>query len=672
MVSKINLITILIVWFICNASLGQTLSWEYIPKNTSLGLCVSSSECDSLTFCYGLKYTPSVSGKITSYTLGFQGNCPGGGTPYLPALSGSCIMADNTDFINGCGTPTNMFLLQASGNSGNDTVYQGQPIFIHQICFEVNPTDTLIILEDIITQLTLSIDSLVNNQPITEVLTFSPFEINYEVCDSTCLTNQYCSFNFDVSNPGFNIDTLPGGSIANAESFDNSSPFAQGFDIWDEVGENCRISGGMNDMLMTFSVINTQDVNSNIFIDSLAGPMHRIIQNARGISGEIPFNINDQNESSSGDIRGYAVEVAFAAHIDIIADQISVLLDSINSKGEVFESAYLVFLDENLMPYSSITHHGYFDGEADLTGDCDTTLAATVYTASAPGVFFADNSLVVSLANPCEPANGVDGPSNVVTVNARYQTGLDSMDKIGGFRIVVFGEDVAAADSLDMGVLVSPDDGLRANRKTKTAGLINSALKGFTVTGCVFNAAPTPVTWSNLEAEQKNHEVELTWSTASELNNDFFSIEWSTDGIHFYKIGQVSSKGNSTRPNEYMFMHLNPQSGINYYKIRQTDYDGKYAYSRTVKVLINKSESNASFVIHPNPTGSELNVLVKENYSNENKTMEWFNPKGQLIKTIILDQNVSHRIDVTDLAAGPYILMMKSNQNVEVKKFIKM
>ncbi|MFZ1558313.1 MAG: T9SS type A sorting domain-containing protein, partial [Saprospiraceae bacterium] len=145
---------------------------------------------------------------------------------------------------------------------------------------------------------------------------------------------------------------------------------------------------------------------------------------------------------------------------------------------------------------------------------------------------------------------------------------------------------------------------------------------------------------------------------------------WSTDGKHYYEIGQISSKGNGSKFNEYKFIHLNPASGINYYKIRQTDFDGNYTYSSTVKVMVNKSAS--SFDIFPNPTGNELNVLIKENYNNENITLEWYNPKGQLIKTTILDQNISLPVDVTDLAAGPYILMLKSKQNIKVVKFIKL
>jgi hypothetical protein len=147
-------------------------------------------------------------------------------------------------------------------------------------------------------------------------------------------------------------------------------------------------------------------------------------------------------------------------------------------------------------------------------------------------------------------------------------------------------------------------------------------------------------------------------------------VEWSTDGKHYYEIGQISSKGNGSKFNEYIFIHQNPSSGINYYKIRQTDFDGNYTFSSTVKVFVIKSAS--SFDIFPNPTGNELNVLIKEDYNNENITLEWYNPKGQLIKTSKLDQNISHPVDVTDLAAGPYFLMMKSNQNVEVRRCVKL
>jgi len=663
MLSKINLIAILIVSLFSNVCISQSLTWEYIPKNSSLGACTSSSDCNNGTFCYGLKYTPAVSGRITSYTLGFQGNCPGGGSPYLPVLSGSCVMTDNTDFINGCGTPTNMFLLQASGNSGNNiTISQGQPIYLHRICFEVNVSDIINIEEDIITQLTVSVDSLINNNPITEVLSFSPFEIKYD--------DQTCNINFDVSNPWINVTSLPDGSIVNSESLVNSSPFDQSFDIWDEVAGNCQIPGGIDDILLTFSIINTRDINHNYVIDSLAGPMFRILQNSRGISGEIPFNINAQNESSSGDIRGYEVEVTFASHIGILADQISVHLDSINSMGKVFESAYLVFLDENLIPYSNITHHGFFGGETDLTGNCDNTSTSQVYTSSTPGVFFAKDVSVVSLADPCQPVNGVDGTYDNVSVNAMLHAGLNSMARIGGFKLVVFGEDVGAPDAIDTGVSMVPDDGVRANRKTNTAGIIRSTIKGFTVTGCVFNNSPLQVDWISLEANQKSHEVELIWTTAGELNIDFFDIEWSTDGIHFYKIGQEHSIGNGLKLNEYKFIHMHPVVGINYYKIRQTDIEGQYTYSSIVKVLVNNAPT--LFDIFPNPTGNELNIILNGSLNNEKIILEWFNTKGQLIKSTILDQNISYPVDVTDLAAGPYILMLKSIQHLEVIKFIKL
>src|SRR4030095_3463052 len=68
----------------------------------------------------------------------------------------------------------------------------------------------------------------------------------------------------------------------------------------------------------------------------------------------------------------------------------------------------------------------------------------------------------------------------------------------------------------------------------------------------------------------------LTWTTASEQNNRQFDVELSRNGINFDVIGTVASKGNSIADQHYEFLHVKPQPGVSYYRLKQIDHDGKY------------------------------------------------------------------------------------------------
>jgi choice-of-anchor B domain-containing protein len=118
-------------------------------------------------------------------------------------------------------------------------------------------------------------------------------------------------------------------------------------------------------------------------------------------------------------------------------------------------------------------------------------------------------------------------------------------------------------------------------------------------------AAPLPVEWGGLEAQQQSNQTLLKWITYSEQNNALFEVERSADGIQFKTLGQVVPAGNSGVPNDYFFTDRLPLPGLNYYRIRQTDYDGKFSFSETVSVTFeNNSRQPRVFpsLIHPGET----------------------------------------------------------------------
>ncbi|NQX97469.1 MAG: T9SS type A sorting domain-containing protein, partial [Flavobacteriales bacterium] len=104
--------------------------------------------------------------------------------------------------------------------------------------------------------------------------------------------------------------------------------------------------------------------------------------------------------------------------------------------------------------------------------------------------------------------------------------------------------------------------------------------------------------------EGYNH---LYWITATEINNDHFEIEKSIDGVLFHKIGSTNGSGNSLSQLSYEFNDNNPSLGINYYRLRQVDFDGKFKYSNVISI---KQSYGAEISIFPNPTQGKLNLNV--------------------------------------------------------------
>jgi hypothetical protein len=76
----------------------------------------------------------------------------------------------------------------------------------------------------------------------------------------------------------------------------------------------------------------------------------------------------------------------------------------------------------------------------------------------------------------------------------------------------------------------------------------------------------------------------LSWTTESEHNNDYFNIEKTLDGNIFENIGYIKGAGNSTQSTTYSFTDYNSNGDINYYRLKQTDYDGKFIYSDLISI----------------------------------------------------------------------------------------
>ncbi len=140
---------------------------------------------------------------------------------------------------------------------------------------------------------------------------------------------------------------------------------------------------------------------------------------------------------------------------------------------------------------------------------------------------------------------------------------------------------------------------------TVTSDLLSS-FSPFTF-GSKFDDFSLPVTWLSFNAVKNENSVELKWITASEYNNNFFNVERSKDGNNFEDIAKIKASGNSSNTNEYLFVDQKPYKGISYYRIKQTDLNGKYTYSQTLSVNF---EGLEIIELYPNPTSNSLNLQI--------------------------------------------------------------
>jgi hypothetical protein len=176
---------------------------------------------------------------------------------------------------------------------------------------------------------------------------------------------------------------------------------------------------------------------------------------------------------------------------------------------------------------------------------------------------------------------------------------------------------------------------------------------------------PLPVTFTHIEAVKRDNVSEITWGTALEINNVGFYVERSNDGKTFFPIGFQNSKatnGNSNAVLEYSFTDTKPFAGINYYRLKQMDKDGKTAYSKIVDVAFD----NAQHVkVYPNPATNMVTVDAASI-----KAIELYNVLGQTVNAPVTFGSSSHNINTSALAKGTYTLRIVTDNGTTTQKLI--
>jgi hypothetical protein len=182
-----------------------------------------------------------------------------------------------------------------------------------------------------------------------------------------------------------------------------------------------------------------------------------------------------------------------------------------------------------------------------------------------------------------------------------------------------------------------------------------------------------PVELASFRATSINDDfIRLDWTTLTEVNNDGFEIQRSANGIDFETIGWVNGNGNSTAKNDYSSNDFEAASGVNYYRLKQIDFDGQFEYSKIVSARMGADASISSLSVYPNPTKGDLFVEIEaDNQSFGN--IKIYNHMGQQVgnaKHHIVAGKNKLMVNTQNLISGTYLIMVESNEKIITTKFV--
>lgn len=260
--------------------------------------------------------------------------------------------------------------------------------------------------------------------------------------------------------------------------------------------------------------------------------------------------------------------------------------------------------------------------------------------------------------------------------DAEYAANPDNTDLTKGFEFKILKTALGLSATLEeptnfqLFICYIADDGKLTNQFLTHA---NSAALDYGYGAVNFNADTNvnaifidtnmvyvlPITLTTFFTEVANNSIQLQWQTATELNNDYFEIQHSDGGMQWNTLATVKGAGNSSKVLDYNFTDYNPVLGINYYRLKQVDYNGDYTFSKIKSAVYT---SNTTTLLFPNPVGEylELNSSVA--------LIQIFNVSGKMV----LESNAENgKVDVSELSSGTYFIKIISGENYSSTIFIK-
>ncbi|WP_370087548.1 hypothetical protein [Ekhidna sp.] len=180
---------------------------------------------------------------------------------------------------------------------------------------------------------------------------------------------------------------------------------------------------------------------------------------------------------------------------------------------------------------------------------------------------------------------------------------------------------------------------------------------------------PLPVTMLFFRGEKLNNKILLHWATASEVNNDFFELELSKDGITWSKVANIPGNGNSNSRIDYYYYVVKPINS-SYYRLKQVDFDGQFEHHEVILIEGEEVIPMRRIIIHPNPvsTGEIVTIELQNNYEQiVNVTLNSLN--GAVISKLQKNGSDGYKIPELQKSNGQvYLIIIETTERFYAQK----
>ena len=180
--------------------------------------------------------------------------------------------------------------------------------------------------------------------------------------------------------------------------------------------------------------------------------------------------------------------------------------------------------------------------------------------------------------------------------------------------------------------------------------------------GTISSGSPLPVELTRFDAAAKGQNVNVSWATASEKNNDHFDVQRSATGSSYETIGSVQGQGNSTSAHDYAFVDSRPLAGLSYYRLRQVDTDGSSDFSPVATV---QSAAGQKAIAFPNPSTGTITLPALDGPIH----YRIYNNVGQTLLSGLAIGN--EQFDITKIPRGTFFLELTSQSGRTTQRLMR-
>ncbi len=182
---------------------------------------------------------------------------------------------------------------------------------------------------------------------------------------------------------------------------------------------------------------------------------------------------------------------------------------------------------------------------------------------------------------------------------------------------------------------------------------------------CTGSGCSLPIDLLSFDAIYNNGFVYLQWTTATELDNDFFTVERLAQNDKWLIVAELDGAGTSSAVRHYQHVDRKPPHGTQYYRLKQTDFDGSFTYSSIISA--NSLSGNFKLTYYPNPVHDKFYIEYAGFEYNE---IFLTDNKGQHVDVPIIEKPGNIQIDVTAISRGIYLVYIKNELDIQRIKLI--